>query len=67
MDGLKMNLESYKKAMKIMSISDEISVVENALEVLSELQLTGFHDNKKVKVTIQELTELLHNLKQRND
>jgi hypothetical protein len=50
-----------------MSISDEISVVENALEVLSELQLTGFHDNKKVKVTIQELTELLHNLKQRND
>ncbi len=62
-----MNLESYKKAMKIMSISDEISVVENALEVLSELQLTGFHDNKKVKVTIQELTELLHNLKQRND
>lgn len=62
-----MNSESYKKAMKIMSISDEISVVENALEVLSELQLTGSYDAKKVRLTIQELTELLHNLKQRND
>jgi len=70
MDGLKMNSTAYKKAMKIMLITTDIDAVENAMEILSKIQLNGevkLKDCEEIVETINELNELLTELQRRND
>ena len=70
MDGLKMNSVSYMKAMKIMLINDDIDAVENAMEILSKIQLNGevkLKECEELVETINQLNELLTELQRRND
>jgi hypothetical protein len=70
MDGLKMNSTAYIKAMKIMLINDEVDAVENAMEILSKIQLNGevkLKECEEIPETINQLNELLTELQRRND
>ena len=61
---------AYKKAMKIMLITTDIDAVENAMEILSKIQLNGevkLKDCEEIVETINELNELLTELQRRND
>jgi len=65
-----MNSTAYKKAMKIMLITTDIDAVENAMEILSKIQLNGevkLKDCEEIVETINELNELLTELQRRND
>ena len=65
-----MNSTSYMKAMKIMLINDEVDAVENAMEILTKIQLNGevkLKDCEEIVETINELNELLTELQRRND
>jgi hypothetical protein len=69
MDGLKMNSTSYMRAMKIMLIVTDIDAVENAMEILSKIQLNGeikLKECEEIPETINQLNELLTELQQRN-
>ena len=59
MDGLKMNSVSYMKAMKIMLINGDIDAIENAMEILSKIQLNG-------EVKLKECRELVETINQLN-
>ena len=54
-----MNSTAYTKAMKIMLINDEVDAVENAMEVLSKIQLNG-------EVKLKECEELVETINQLN-
>ena len=61
-----MNSLAYRKAMKIMLINNNIDAVENAMEVLSKIQLNGevkLKDCDELVETIDYLNELLNELK----
>ncbi len=65
-----MNSTAYKKAMKIMLITTDIDAVENAMEILSKIQLNGevkLKDCEEIVETINQLNELLTELQRRND
>ena len=65
-----MNSTAYKEAMKIMLITTDIDAVENAMEILSKIQLNGevkLKDCEEIVETINELNELLTELQRRND
>ena len=65
-----MNSVSYMKAMKIMLINDDIDAVENAMEILSKIQLNGevkLKECEELVETINQLNELLTELQRRND
>ena len=65
-----MNSTSYMKAMKIMLINDEVDAVENAMEILSKIQLNGevkLKECEEIPETINQLNELLTELQRRND
>ena len=65
-----MNSLAYKEAMKIMLIINDIDAVENALEILSKIQLNGevkLKECEEIPETINQLNELLTELQQRND
>jgi len=58
------------KAMKIMLINDEVDAVENAMEILSKIQLNGevkLKECEEIPETINQLNELLTELQRRND
>ena len=64
-----MNSLAYKEAMKIMLIINDIDAVENALEILSKIQLNGevkLKECEEIPETINQLNELLTKLQQRN-
>jgi len=57
-----MNSLAYKEAMKIMLIINDIDAVENALEILSKIQLNGevkLKECEEIPETINQLNELL--------
>jgi len=61
-----MNSLAYREAMKIMLINNNIDAVENAMEVLSKIQLNGevkLKDCDELVETIDYLNELLNELK----
>ena len=65
-----MNSVSYMKAMKIMLINGDIDAVENAMEILSKVQLNGevkLKECEEIPETINQLNELLTELQRRND
>ena len=65
-----MNSTAYKKAMKIMLITTDIDAVENAMEILSKIQLNGeikLKECTEIPETINQLNELLTELQRRND
>ena len=65
-----MNSVSYMKAMKIMLINGDIDAVENAMEILSKIQLNGevkLKEGEEIPETINQLNELLTELQRRND
>ena len=65
-----MNSVSYMKAMKIMLINGDIDAVENAMEILSKIQLNGeikLKECTELVETINQLNELLTELQRRND
>jgi uncharacterized membrane protein YgaE (UPF0421/DUF939 family) len=65
-----MNSTSYMKAMKIMLINDEVDAVENAMEILSKIQLNGeikLKECEEIPETINQLNELLTELQRKND
>jgi len=65
-----MNSVSYMKAMKIMLINGDIDAVENAMEILSKIQLNGevkLKECEEIPETINQLNELLTKLQRRND
>lgn len=65
-----MNSTAYKKAMKIMLITTDIDAVENAMEILSKIQLNGevkLKECEEIPETINQLNELLTELQRRND
>jgi hypothetical protein len=65
-----MNSTAYMKAMKIMLINDEVDAVENAMEILSKIQLNGevkLKECEEIPETINQLNELLTELQRRND
>jgi len=64
-----MNSTAYIKAMKIMLINDEVDAVENAMEILSKIQLNGeikLKECEEMPETINQLNELLTELQRRN-
>ena len=65
-----MNSVSYMKAMKIMLINGDIDAIENAMEILSKIQLNGevkLKECEEISETINQLNELLTELQRRND
>ena len=57
-----MNSVSYMKAMKIMLINGDIDAIENAMEILSKIQLNGevkLKECREVPETINQLNKLL--------
>jgi len=54
-----MNSVSYMKAMKIMLINGDIDAIENAMEILSKIQLNG-------EVKLKECRELVETINQLN-
>jgi len=54
-----MNSVSYMKAMKIMLINGDIDAIENAMEILSKIQLNG-------EVKLKECEELVETINQLN-
>jgi uncharacterized coiled-coil DUF342 family protein len=65
-----MNSVSYMKAMKIMLINGDIDAIENAMEILSKIQLNGevkLKECEELVETINQLNELLTELQRRND
>ena len=65
-----MNSVSYMKAMKIMLINGDIDAIENAMEILSKIQLNGevkLKECEEIPETINQLNELLTELQRRND
>ena len=54
-----MNSVSYIKAMKIMLINGDIDAIENAMEILSKIQLNG-------EVKLKECRELVETINQLN-
>ena len=57
-----MNSVSYMKAMKIMLINGDIDAIENAMEILSKIQLNGevkLKECEEISETINQLNELL--------
>ena len=57
-----MNSLAYKEAMKIMLIINDIDAVENAMEILSKVQLNGevkLKECEEIPETINQLNELL--------
>ena len=65
-----MNSLAYREAMKIMLIINDIDAVENAMEILSKVQLNGevkLKECEEIPETINQLNELLTELQRRND
>ena len=54
-----MNSMSYMKAMKIMLINGDIDAIENAMEILSKIQLNG-------EIKLKECRELVETINQLN-
>ena len=54
-----MNSVSYMKAMKIMLINGDIDAIENAMEILSKIQLNG-------EIKLKECRELVETINQLN-
>jgi hypothetical protein len=65
-----MNSTAYMRAMRIMLIVNDINAVENAMEILSKIQLNGeikLKECTELVETINQLNELLTELQRRND
>ncbi len=64
-----MNSTAYRKVMRIMLIANDIDAVENAMEILSKIQLNGeikLKECEEMPETINQLNELLTELQRRN-